>query len=90
MKVQLHRIAQARSGDKGDGSNVGVLARSELAYAFLKEHLTTDVVRTHFGAINAEYATFFADEPPARATVEVSRLPMDVLVEIDCVARVRG
>jgi len=53
MKVQLHRIAQARSGDKGDGSNVGVLARSELAYAFLKEHLTTDVVRTHFGAINA-------------------------------------
>ena len=35
--------------------------------------------------------TFFAinlDAPPARATVEVSRLPKDVLVEIDCVARV--
>ncbi len=42
----------------------------------------------HFGAINEEYATFFTDDPPARATVEVSRLPKDVLVEVDCVARV--
>ena len=52
MKVPLSRIAQARSGDKGDGSNVGVMARSELAYAFLKEHLTEDVVKQHFHAIN--------------------------------------
>lgn len=42
----------------------------------------------HFSAINEEYATFFAEAPPARATVEVARLPKDVLVEIDCVARV--
>jgi len=43
----------------------------------------------HFGAINEEYAAFFGtDSPPARATVEVARLPKDVLVEIDCVARV--
>ncbi len=43
----------------------------------------------HFGAINEEYAAFFGtDAPPARATVEVARLPKDVLVEIDCVARV--
>ncbi|MAB81425.1 MAG: hypothetical protein CMJ89_18960 [Planctomycetes bacterium] len=52
MKVPLSRIAQARSGDKGEGSNVGVMARSETAYAFLKEHLTTEVVRKHFHAIN--------------------------------------
>jgi len=52
MKVPLSRIAQARSGDKGDGSNVGVMARSELAYAFLKEHLTEEVVKKHFHAIN--------------------------------------
>ena len=40
-----------------------------------------------FGAMNDVYATFFSEgEPPARATVEVSRLPKDVLVEIDCVA----
>ena len=42
----------------------------------------------HFGAINEEYARYFANgAPPARATVEVSRLPKDVAVEIDCVAR---
>ena len=51
-KVLLSRIAQARSGDKGEGSNVGVLARSAEAYAFLAEHLTADVVRAHMAAIN--------------------------------------
>ena len=45
MKVELHRIASARSGDKGAGSNVGVMARSNEAYVFLKEHLTVDRVR---------------------------------------------
>ena len=42
-----------------------------------------------FGAINGVYATYFEGLPhPARATVEVSRLPKDALVEIDCVAAV--
>ena len=50
--VQLARIASARSGDKGEGSNVGVLARSEAAYAFLKEHLDAERVRRHMAAIN--------------------------------------
>ena len=50
--VKLSRIAQARSGDKGEGSNVGVLARSQAAYTFLKETLTTDVVKRHMGEIN--------------------------------------
>ncbi|HOJ15186.1 MAG TPA: RidA family protein [Deltaproteobacteria bacterium] len=40
-----------------------------------------------FAGMNAAYATFFTAEPrPARTTVEVSRLPRDVLVEISCVA----
>ena len=51
-KVPLHRIASARSGDKGAGSNVGVLARSDAAYAFLKEHLSTNVVKAHMAGIN--------------------------------------
>lgn len=51
-KVPLSRIACARSGDKGEGSNVGVLARSEAAYQFLKEHLTAERVRQHMAAIN--------------------------------------
>ena len=51
-QVPLSRIACARSGDKGEGSNVGVLARSEAAYQFLKEHLTAERVRQHMAAIN--------------------------------------
>ena len=39
-----------------------------------------------FGAINEAYAKALGDHRPARATVEVARLPKDVLVEIDCVA----
>jgi len=39
-----------------------------------------------FAAMNEVYAGFFSRNPPARATVEVSRLPKDVRVEIDCIA----
>ena len=62
MKVQLHRIASARSGDKGEGSNVGVMARSPEAYTFLKNELTTAIVKAHMHAINAgEVVRFEAD-----------------------------
>jgi len=40
----------------------------------------------NFAAINEAYADFFGDNPPARETVEVSRLPKDVNVEISCIA----
>ena len=39
-----------------------------------------------FAAFNEVYATFFPVDPPARATVEVARLPKDVLVEIEAIA----
>lgn len=52
-RVELARIATARSGDKGAGSNVGVIARSDAAYAFLKEHLDAERVRAHMAGINA-------------------------------------
>jgi 2-iminobutanoate/2-iminopropanoate deaminase len=39
-----------------------------------------------FPDMNAAYAEFFQTQAPARATVEVSRLPRDVAVEIDCIA----
>ena len=38
-----------------------------------------------FSAVNDMYATYFDSSPPARATVEVSRLPKDVKVEIDAI-----
>ena len=41
----------------------------------------------NFVAMNQIYAEYFAEETaPARACVEVSRLPKDVLVEIECIA----
>ncbi len=42
-----------------------------------------------FAAMNAVYGEFFTGDPPARSTVEVARLPKDVLVEIEAVALVR-
>lgn len=39
-----------------------------------------------FASINEVYGSYFRENPPARATVEVSRLPKDALVEIECVA----
>mgnify|MGYP001166093635 FL=1 len=41
-----------------------------------------------FERMNAVYAAFFGEHRPARSTVEVSRLPKDALVEIECVAEV--
>lgn len=39
-----------------------------------------------FGTINEAYGQYFKTNPPARETVEVSRLPKDVNVEISCIA----
>jgi len=39
-----------------------------------------------FPKVNQVYASYFKDTPPARSTIEVSRLPRDVLVEIEAIA----
>jgi 2-iminobutanoate/2-iminopropanoate deaminase len=41
-----------------------------------------------FAKMNEVFATYFPENPPSRATVEVARLPRDVRVEIECVAEV--
>ena len=46
-KVKLIEIAHGRSGDKGNGSNVGIIARHEKIYPFLKEVLTEERVKEH-------------------------------------------
>ena len=67
--------------------NIGfILSSAGLSY--------TNIVKTsifvkdlgNFGKINETYGTYFGDEPPARETVEVSRLPKDVNIEISCIA----
>lgn len=49
--VPLHRIAITRSGDKGDVSNIGVIAFSPEIYALLKERLTPERVKEFFGDV---------------------------------------
>ena len=41
-----------------------------------------------FAAVNEVYATYFKEDPPARAAVAVRTLPKEVMVEIECVAMI--
>lgn len=45
--MKLREIAHARAGDKGDLSNISVIAREPGDYAFLVEHVTAERVRAH-------------------------------------------
>jgi 2-iminobutanoate/2-iminopropanoate deaminase len=61
----------------------------EAAGASLGQVLKTTVYLrdlNDFGKMNEVYARFFSEQPPARATVQVARLPRDVSVEIEAVA----
>jgi 2-iminobutanoate/2-iminopropanoate deaminase len=40
----------------------------------------------HFHAFNEVYGAYFPANPPARSTVQVARLPMDVLIEVEAIA----
>jgi hypothetical protein len=51
MNVRLLDIAHARSGDKGDTANVGVIALKPEWYAVLEQHLTRDRVAAHFHGV---------------------------------------
>ncbi len=51
MKIQLIHLAHARSGDKGDTGNVGVIARKDEYYPLLVKYLTVDRVQKHFEGI---------------------------------------
>lgn len=46
---ELRQLAYARSGDKGDVSNIGVLAFDDACFAVLRECLTPDRIAAHFG-----------------------------------------
>lgn len=50
-RIQLREIAHARSGDKGDTVNVGVIAFDPAHYDLLVEQLTPDRVKAHFGEL---------------------------------------
>jgi 2-iminobutanoate/2-iminopropanoate deaminase len=71
--LNLAAVVKAAGGSMADAVKVTI---------FLKDMGT-------FAAVNEVYGRHFpGDAPPARATVEVARLPKDVLVEMDLVARI--
>ena len=49
--IPLYAMAHARSGDKGDASNVGVLAYDDRGYGILRDWLTPARVKDHFAGI---------------------------------------
>lgn len=51
MKIQLTRLAHARSGDKGDTANVGLIALEEEYYPLLVREVTAERVKQHFQGI---------------------------------------
>ena len=46
--IRLGQIAHARSGDKGTGANIGVIAESEADYQLIRDHLTAGTVAEFF------------------------------------------
>ena len=77
VAAQTDRVLKNLSGIlKAAGTGLEKVVRSTV---FLKN-------MGDFAAMNEVYGKYFAAAPPARSTVEVARLPKDVLVEIDVIA----
>ena len=77
VSAQTDRVLRNLAGIlEAAGSSLGKVIRSTV---FLKN-------MNDFTAMNAVYGKYFSSAPPARSTVEVARLPKDVLVEIDVIA----
>lgn len=70
VMANLHHILVAAGMDFGNVVKCSI---------FLKD-------MTNFPIVNEAYGQYFKENPPARETVEVSRLPKDVNVEISCIA----
>ncbi|WP_020620823.1 RidA family protein [Paenibacillus daejeonensis] len=98
----LFTSGQIPLGLDGEVVAGGVEEQTHQVFANLKAVLAeagaefSDVVKAtvfikdmgQFAAINAIYASYFGDHKPARSTVEVARLPKDVLVEIELIVSI--
>lgn len=51
MPIELRRIAHARSGDKGNHANVGIIAYTSAGYDFLRQTLTAERVAEYFAGL---------------------------------------
>jgi 2-iminobutanoate/2-iminopropanoate deaminase len=77
IKQQTERVMENIKGVlEAAGSNLHHVVKTTVYLKSLND----------FAAMNEVYARYFTVAPPARATVEVSRLPKDALLEIDVIA----
>jgi 2-iminobutanoate/2-iminopropanoate deaminase len=75
--AQTHRVMQNLKGLlEASGSSLGAVVKTTVFLLDMGE----------FAAMNAVYAEYFSENAPARSTVQVSRLPKDVRIEVDCIA----
>lgn len=74
---QAHQVvANMTAVLEASGSSLGQVVKTTL---FLKN-------MADFGSVNEVYGEYFKSDPPARSTVEVAKLPKEVLVEIEAIA----
>ena len=79
VREQTHRVlANLKAVLEASGSSLPQVVKTTV---YLKD-------MNDFAVMNEVYSEHFAGHPPARATVEVARLPKDVRIEIDCIATV--
>ncbi len=77
IKAQTRRVMEnVKAILEAGGSNLSNVVKTTV---FIKD-------MNEFASMNEVYGEYFKEDPPARTTVEVSRLPRDVRVEIDAVA----
>ena len=79
VQVQARRVLDSmKAVVEAGGSSLDRVVKTTI---FLKD-------MGDFPKVNEIYAQYFQNQPPARSTVEVARLPKDVLVEIECIASI--
>ena len=79
IQAQTERVLENLKGNvEAAGSSLDRVVRATVFLAEMNE----------FAAMNEVYGRYFQKQPPARSTVQVSRLPRDVRVEIDVIALV--
>ena len=77
IAAQTHRVfANLKAILEAGGASLDQVVRTTVYLADMND----------FTAMNEVYGKYFSSAPPARSTVEVARLPKDVLVEIDVIA----
>ena len=73
--MELRELAHARTGDKGNISQISVIAHEPGDYAFLAEHVTAERVQTHLAPTGAERRRFSGPLRPRRSRASPGHAP---------------